>query len=138
MSLFGRDIRKYGTRATGTIERVAVTNTTNNSSGNSTAQRVYLTFVFQDERGQTVRREDRFWIGPDAIPQPGARVELAYDGGRIDYDNRTMREPDPDVPRGWAAGILEVEDWGEHKGHALVFKGDVEEQRELFRSPSAL
>ena len=137
MGLLGRDVWKHGTRTTGTIERVAVTNTTNNSSGNSTVQRVFLTFVFEDERGQRVVREEKFWVGPDAIPQPGARVELAYDRSRIDYDHRTMREPDPDVPRGWGAGIFELEDWGGHKGRALMFKGDVEEQRELFRSPTA-
>lgn len=138
MGLFGRDIWKHGARTTGTIERIAVTNTTNNSSGNSTVQRVFLTFAYRDELGQAVTREEKFWVGPDAIPQPGARVELAYDGGRIDYDQRTMREPDPAAVRGWAAGILEVEDLGDHKGHALMFKGDVEEQRELFRSPSSL
>lgn len=138
MGIFRRNLFKHGTRTTGTIERVAVTNTTSNGGGsNSDSQRVYLTFVYQDDRGETVTREEQFWIGPDAIPIPGARVTLAYTDARIDYDHPNMSHPDPDVPRGWAAGILEVENWGTHKGRALIFDGALADQKALFASPTA-
>lgn len=88
MGLFRRDPFKHGTRTTGTIERVAVTNSTSDGGGSSSdSQRVYLTFLFQDERGETIFREEKFWIGPDAIPIPGARVDLAYTDARLDYDH---------------------------------------------------
>ena len=101
------------------------------------AEGVYLTFRFTDEQGVEVLHERRSNLRPDKIPAPGWSVLVAYVAGKpetVDYDPRAMRPPDPSVPRGWGAGIFEVEDLGTHGAKSPVAERGLERQRELFRS----
>src|SRR5437868_14595839 len=114
MGLLGGDPWKSGVRTTATIERVVVGLRSDAGDNIGTAsQEVFLTFRYADETGAVVDQERRFMIGTGGIPAPGSIADIAYFPGKpksLDYMQLTLRPPDPRVPRGWSAGIFEVED----------------------------
>ena len=124
--------------ANATIERVVVTARDNGDEDTSaTAQTVYLTFAFNDLGGSPVTHERKFRLGFGAIPAPGSRVEITYRLGEpksLDYSMHSSRPPDPEVPRGWSAGIFSVPDIGSHHAISPFARSGVDDQRELFRT----
>jgi hypothetical protein len=142
MRLFGKDPwAADGVRTVATIERVMVTEIGVGGSAQQADddQVVHLAFRFTDEQGMVVVRERRCNLKPEKIPAPGWSVLVVYVAGKpetVDYDPRAMRPPDPRVPRGWGAGIFEVEDLGTHHSKSPFAKRTIDRQRELFRSGS--
>jgi hypothetical protein len=142
MRLFGKDPwGAEGVRTVATIERVMVTEVGVGGSAQQAEddQVVHLAFRFTDEQGEVVVRERRCNLRPEKIPAPGWSALVVYVAGKpetVDYDPRAMRPPDPRVPRGWGAGIFEVEDLGTHHAKSPFAKRAIDRQRELFRSGS--
>jgi hypothetical protein len=143
MPLFHRnDPWKNGVRATATIERVVLTTRARqNDITDGQRPEVYLTFRFSDSHGATVMTERKIAVAP--VPPAGSIVDVAYLPDKveqtIDFDQNTSRPPDPDVPRGWGAGIYEVEDLGSQPPGNPDDRRDIDLQRELFRtSPHVL
>jgi hypothetical protein len=138
VGLFGKDPSEPGIRTTATIERVTVTATDNGGEHDTgTKQEVFLTFRFTDEHGTVALQERRMMVGKGAFPPPGSTVDITYQPGRprsLDYAHMSVRPPDPDVPRGWSAGIFEVEDLGGHRARSPFARRGIDDQRELFRS----
>jgi hypothetical protein len=142
MRLFGKDPwAADGVRTVATIERVMVTEIGVGGSAQQAEddQVVHLAFRFTDEQGEVVVHERRCNVRPEKIPTPGWSVLVAHVAGKpetVDYDPRAMRPPDPGVPRGWGAGIFEVEDLGTPEAKSPFAKHAIDRQRELFRSGS--
>ena len=135
MAWFREDPWKDGVRTTATIERVVVTDYSRDLSGGGKEPEVHLTFRFTDGQGAAVVHEHRLAV--EKVPAPGSIVDIAYMPNKldtIDYDRQTVRPPDPDVPRGWSAGIYEVEDLGTHRSGSLEERREIDAQRELFRT----
>ncbi len=135
MAWFRKDPWKDGVRTTATIERVVVTDYSRDLSGGGKEPEVYLTFRFTDGHGAEVVHEHRLAVVK--VPAPGSIVDIAYMPDKldtIDYDRQSIRPPDPDVPRGWGAGIYEVEDLGTHRSGSPDERREIDAQRELFRS----
>ena len=141
MGLFAKDPwAADGVRTVATIERVTVTvigvGEARADGRQADNQVVYLALRFSDEQGTVVVHERRSDLRPEKIPAPGWSVLAAYVAGKpetVDYDPRAMRPPDPSIPRGWGAGIFEVEDLGTHRAKSPTARGAIDEQRELFR-----
>src|SRR3954451_5950967 len=112
---WGKDPWKGGVVTTATIERVVMTRFSETAGEQSKAEPIaFLTFRFTDERGAVVIQERKIVI-PWAVPQPGSTVHVAYFPDkldRIEWDRKTVKAPDPDVPRGWSGGIFAAEDLG--------------------------
>jgi hypothetical protein len=136
MPLFGKDPWQEGVRASATIERVVATAIDDTDEGGVTKHHeVFLTFQFTDEQGAVLTQEGKFMVG--GVPQPGSIVDVAYIPGKpkaIDYDVFSVQPPDPSVPRGWGAGIFEVEDLGSRRAHSPFARGDIDRKREVFRT----
>ncbi len=112
-----------------------VTDYSRDLSGGGKEPEVYLTFQFTDGQGAVVVHEHRLAV--ERVPAPGSIVDIAYMPNKldtIDYDRRTVRPPDPAVPRGWGAGIYEVEDLGTHRSGSSEERRQIDAQRELFRT----
>src|SRR5277367_3297814 len=133
MAWFRKDPFKDGIRTTATIERVVVTDYSHDHSGGRSDPEVYLTFRFTDEHGAVVLHEHRLAV--EHVPPAGSRVDIAYVPGKldtIDFDRETIAPPDPAEPRGWGAGIFEVEDLGSHRSGSPDERREIDTQRELF------
>jgi hypothetical protein len=117
----GKNPWKSGVRTTATVERVHVTDQRESELNGFPSQGtdhsvVHLTFRFRDEHGAEVIQPRRCLITLNYIPAPGSRVEIAYLPGKpdkLEYDERSIRPPGRDVPRGWSAGTFAVDDLGE-------------------------
>jgi hypothetical protein len=138
VGLFRRDPWKEGTRTDATVERVTVTNTTHNAGadGFGGSPVVFLTFRFTGADGQQVMTHERK-LAVGRIPLPGSTVKIAYLPDKlntIEFDDDSILPPDPSVPRGWGAGIFEIEDLGTHRSGSAVNIREFEAQRELFRT----
>jgi hypothetical protein len=133
LGLFRKDPWKDGERATATLERVLVTRETRGGTKHSLGRDVvFMTFRFTDAMGATVTHERQLTVGGN-LPPPGSTVDIAYLPGDLDtiaFDENAVRPPDPAVPRGWGAGIFELEDLGTHR----TGSHDLDEQRQLFRT----
>ncbi len=135
MAWFRKAPFEDGIRTTATIERIVVTDFSHDHSSGVHQPEVYLTFQFTDEHGAVVRHERRLAVAH--VMPPGSRVDVAYlpgDLDTIDFDRHTIQPPDPAVPRGWGAGIYEVEDLGSHRSGTAQERESIDKQRELFRT----
>jgi hypothetical protein len=140
--LFQKDPWKHGVRSKGMIERVVMTHEARDNDNIDTQRPyVYLTFRFTDADGATLMPERKIAVAP--VPPAGSIVDIAYMPDKveqtIDFAQNTWLPPDPGVPRGWGAGIYEVEDLGSHQSGRPEDRAEIDAQRKLFRaSPHVL
>jgi hypothetical protein len=139
MDLFGRKMAREGIRTVGTIERVVVTEETTGGIDpaltHDAAAFVYLWFRFTDQQGVVRTQETRTTFHPDHIPPPGGEIELRYmPKDPTKFYTYGTGPVNPAVPRGWGAGIFDVEDLGGHQAKSLLAKRTLDRQRELFRT----
>ena len=139
MDLFGRKMDREGIRTVGTIERVVVTERGQNATGLEHAVDsslvVYLMCRFTDQHGVVRTQETETSFHTQHIPPPGGEIELRYmPKDPTKFHTYSTGRPDPNVPRGWGAGIFEVEDLGGHHAKSLLARRTLDRQRELFRT----
>jgi hypothetical protein len=140
VDLFGRKMDREGIRTTGTIERVVVTERGSGGGGHlerseETATVVYLSVRFTDQEGVVHTQEVKTTFRSEHIPPPSGEIELGY----MPKDPTNLHTygtgpVDPSIPRGWGAGIFEVEDLGGHHTKSLFGGHGLDDQRELFRT----
>jgi hypothetical protein len=119
-----------GVRGTATIERVAPARVDDNRG----RRKVFVVLRFVDTTGVETVCERELW--KYSVPMPGDSYGAACLAGELetslDYHAEGWRRLDPDVPRGWGAGVFQLEPLGSH----VPPLGDPErnDERELFRT----
>jgi Short C-terminal domain len=133
-----------GIHAIATVERVVVADREQRGSGLE-QWAVYLSLRLADENGVESVIERRLLFRGLAIPPPDTVVRVAYLPGRMADTLDLVRndaggpivdpaqQPDPPAPRGWGAGVFDVEDLGSRGSFPLHGDG-IDEDRELFRA----
>ncbi len=139
MDLFGRKMAREGVTTVGTIERVVVTEKTTGGDdaawGGYAATVVYLWCRFTDQRGVVRTEEIHKQFLPENIPPPGAEIEVRYmPDDPTKFETSATSWSTPAGPRGWGAGIFDVEDLGGHHAKSMFANRPLDRQRELFRT----
>jgi hypothetical protein len=126
-----------GVQATATLERVHATGAMRRARGGAVdldIRQMFIVFRVTDPGGSELVVERELWKGQ--VREPGSTVPVAYlpddVAGSLDYDHNSVRSPDREVPRGWAAGFFEVEPLGTRC--AVPPDPALAQERELFRT----
>jgi hypothetical protein len=139
VDLFGKKMARDGVMTIGTVERVVVTEKTTGGDdaawGGYAGTIAYLWCKFTDKQGVEHTEEIKEQMAPPNIPPPGVEIQIRYlPDDPTKFETSATSWSTPAGPRGWGAGIFEVEDLGGHHTKAMFANRPLDRQRELFRT----
>jgi hypothetical protein len=139
VDLFGRKMARDGVLTVGTVERVVVTEKTTGGDdaawGGYAGTIAYLWCKFTDQQGVERTEEIEKQFAPPNIPPPGVEIQIRYlPDNPTKFETAATSWSTPAGPRGWGAGIFEVEDLDGHHTKAMFANRTLDRQRELFRT----